>query len=154
MYNNYYRFDKVMYSCDLTTIDLTKSCIHATYYKSRHYLTLMTAQVQETEICARSQSATSEFAIPLPSHTQISWYPVYPAILTPRYIAGWSRWYGHSIRCMGNADRRQDIQGDAHHTPDYHREPAWWYHGESGSFSEHTIPQTTSWWTVVDLRHQ
>ena len=25
-----------------TTIDLTKSCIHATYHKSRHYLTLMT----------------------------------------------------------------------------------------------------------------
>ncbi len=40
--NNYYRFDKVMYSRDLTTIDLTKSCIHVTYHKSRHYLTLMT----------------------------------------------------------------------------------------------------------------
>ncbi len=26
-----------------TTIDLTKSCIHATYHKSRNYLTLMTA---------------------------------------------------------------------------------------------------------------
>ncbi len=37
----YYRFDKVLYSRDLTTIDLTKSYIHATYHKSRHYLTLM-----------------------------------------------------------------------------------------------------------------
>ena len=35
---------KVMYSRDLPWIDLTKSCIHATYHKSRHYLTLMTVE--------------------------------------------------------------------------------------------------------------
>ena len=40
------RFDKVMYSHDLTTIDFTKSCIHATYDKSRHYLTLMTGKCE------------------------------------------------------------------------------------------------------------
>ena len=43
---NYYRFDKVMYSRDLTTIDLTKSCICATYHKSHHYFALMTAKEQ------------------------------------------------------------------------------------------------------------
>ncbi len=31
-----------MYSCDIQYIDLKKSCIHATYHKSRRYLTLMT----------------------------------------------------------------------------------------------------------------
>ncbi len=31
-----------MYSRDIQYIDLKKSCIHATYHKSRHYLTLMT----------------------------------------------------------------------------------------------------------------
>ncbi len=35
-------FDKVMYSRDIQYIDLKKSCIHVTYHKSRHYLTLMT----------------------------------------------------------------------------------------------------------------
>ncbi len=48
--NNYYRFDKVMYSHDLPTIDLTKSCIHVTYHKSRHYLTLMTVY-QRGAVC-------------------------------------------------------------------------------------------------------
>ena len=31
-----------MYSHDIQYLDLKKSCIHATYHKSRHYLTLMT----------------------------------------------------------------------------------------------------------------
>ncbi len=31
-----------MFSHDIQYMDLKKSCIHATYHKSRHYLTLMT----------------------------------------------------------------------------------------------------------------
>ncbi len=37
-----------MYSGDIQYIDLKKSCIHATYHKSRHYLTLMTANIKCT----------------------------------------------------------------------------------------------------------
>ncbi len=39
-------FDKVMYSRDIQYLYLKKSCIHATYHKSRHYLTLMTVHAE------------------------------------------------------------------------------------------------------------
>ncbi len=35
-------FNKVMYSHNIQYRDLKKSCIHVTYHKSCHYLTLMT----------------------------------------------------------------------------------------------------------------
>ncbi len=49
-------FDKVMYSRDIQYIYLKKSCIHTTYHKSRHYLTLMTdKRVNQTEVAAAKQ---------------------------------------------------------------------------------------------------
>ena len=52
-----------MYSRDIQYIDLKKSCIHVTYHKSRHYLTLMTEMLQN---CCKLSNKRLGYSIPMP----------------------------------------------------------------------------------------
>ncbi len=64
-------FDKVMYSRDIQYIYLKKSCIHAIYHKSRHYLTLMTDKLKRFISCiplVNKQSTQQEIPFISPWH--------------------------------------------------------------------------------------